>query len=130
MRHTFVFAVLALAVLALSVGAGFLWGDKRALDTLSIVQVTPNQMAEAMSADNFYGLWRERTLVAHGTVAGITQQGSETLIELTTDSVSKVYCDMSSTTTLAAGDSVRVVAEGERANRMPSGVLLTGCVVL
>ncbi len=126
-----IFIVLGIILLAIVGGVCFLWGDKHALDKLSIVEVTPDQMAQAMSTDDFFGLWRESTLIASGTVAGVTQQNGDTLIELKTDSVSKAYCDIGSTTTsFAAGDSIRILAEGEIANRIPSGVMLVGCKAL
>lgn len=129
--RTSLFAVLGIILLILAVAFGFFWGDKHALDNLSIVEVAPDQMVQAMSADNFYGLWRESTLIASGTVAGVTQQNGDTLIQLKTDSVSKAYCDIgTATTSLAAGDPIRILAEGERANRVPQGVVLVGCTVL
>ncbi|MBU6321621.1 MAG: hypothetical protein KGI78_02370 [Patescibacteria group bacterium] len=130
MRTPFL-VVLLCFLLALAGAVGFFWGDKHALDRLGVVDVTPDQMAQAMSADNFYGLWREDTLVASGMVAGVTKQGGDTLIQLETSSVSKVYCDIGTTSTsLAIGANIRVLAEGERANRIPQGVTLVGCTVL
>lgn len=118
-------------MLAIATAVGFFWGDKHALDNLSVVQVTPDQMVQAMAADDFYSNWRESTLVASGVVAGITQQNGDTLIQLKTNSVSKAYCDIgNATTSLATGDSIRVAAEGEIANRTPQGVMLIGCQVL
>ncbi len=130
MRTTFL-TVFGAILFATAVAIGFFWGDKHALDTLNIVQVTPDQMAQAMSTDDFYGLWRESTLIASGTVAGVSQKDGDTLIQLTTSSVSKAYCDIgSTTTTLVAGDPIRILAEGEIASRVPSGVMLLGCKVL
>jgi hypothetical protein len=129
--RTATFLVLGGIVLALAGGIGFIWGGKHALDTLSVAAVTPDQMVQAMSDDNFFGLWRERTLLVSGTVAGVTEQNGDTRIQLTTNSVSKAYCDIGgATTTLTAGDSIRVLAEGERASRIPEGALLAGCTVL
>ena len=122
---------LVIVLLALATGVGFFWGDKHALDKLTVVQVTPNQMVQAMGTDDFYGNWRESTLLVSGTVAGVTQQNGDTLIQFTTNSVSKAYCDIgSATTSLATGDPVRAIAEGEIANRIPEGVMLVGCKVL
>ncbi len=130
MRAT-LFTIVGIVLLALAVATGFFWGEKHALDKLSIVQVTPDQMVQAMSTDDFYGLWRESTLIASGTVAGVSQQDGDTLIQLTTSSVSKAYCDIgSATTSLAAGDPIRILAEGEIASRIPSGVMLLGCEIL
>jgi len=126
-----ILTVLGIVALVFVGGVSFLWGDKHALDTLDIVEVTPDQMVQAMGADDFFGLWRESTLVASGTVAGVSQQNGDTLIEIKTDSVSKAYCNIGSvTTSFAAGDSIRVLAEGEKANRISSGVVLIGCKVL
>ena len=129
--RTTLLTILGVILLVLAVAAGFFWGDKHALDTLSIVEVTPDQMIRAMSADDFYGFWRESTLIAAGTVAGVSQQNGDTLIQLTTSSMSKAYCDIgNATTSLAAGAPIRILAEGEKASRMPSGVMLLGCKVL
>ena len=130
MRTTLI-TIFWIALLVLAAVGGFFWGGKHALDKLSIVEVTPDQMVQAMGADNFYGLWRESVLIASGTVAGVSQQNGHTLIQLTTSSVSKAYCDIgNATTSLAAGDPIRILAEGEMASRIPSGVMLLGCKVL
>ena len=129
--RTTVYIALVVILLVIAGAVGFIWGDKHALDNLAVVQVTPDQMVHAMGTDDFFGLWRESTLLVSGTVAGVTQQNGDTLIQLTTSSVSKAYCDIgSATTALAAGDSVRAIAEGEIANRIPQGVMLVGCKVL
>ena len=130
MRTTLI-AISWIVLLAFAVAVGFFWGDRHALDRLSIVEVTPDQMVQAMGADDFYGLWRESTLIASGTVAGVSQQNGDTLIQLTTSSASKAYCDIgNATTSLVAGNPIRILAEGEVANRVPSGVMLLGCKVL
>ncbi len=122
--------MLGAVALVLVAGIFFLWGNKYALDTLRITQVTPDQMLQAMNADNFYGLWRESTLLVSGTVAGISQQNGDTLIQFTS-SISKAYCDIgSATTSLTVGDSIRALAEGEIAKRIPEGIMLVGCKVL
>ena len=129
--RTALLTISGIVLLALAVAVGFFWGNKHALDKLSIVEVTPDQMVQAMGADDFYGLWRESTLVASGTVAGVSKQNGDTLIQLTTSSVSKAYCDIgNATTSLAAGDPIQILAEGEVASRIPSGVMLLGCKVL
>lgn len=129
--RTTLFTITGIILLAFAVGIGFLWGNKHALDRLTIVQVTPDQVVQAMGNDDFFGLWRESTLVIPGTVAGITKQSGDTLIQLKANSVSKAYCDIgSATTSLIVGSPVRVIAEGEIANRIPEGVMLAGCWVL
>lgn len=124
--------VLGIAVLGGIFVVGSFWGDKHALDHLVITEVTPDEMVQAMSADNFYGLYRESTLLITGIVADVSRQNGETLVQLGTHSSSKAYCDIgTATTTLSAGDSIRALAEGEIANRLPQGgVMLVGCKVL
>lgn len=129
--RTSIYIALGIILLVIATAIGFFWGDKHALDNLVVVQVTPDQMVQAMGTDDFYGNWRESTLLIAGTVASVTQQNNDTLIQLTTDSVSKAYCDIgSATTSLVVGDPIRAIAEGEIANRIPEGVMLVGCQVL
>ena len=129
--RTALYIVLGIVLLALAAGIGFLSGNKQALNALSFESVTPDQMVQAMGDDNFFRLWREKTLIVSGTVADVSTQSGDTRIELTTNSVSKAYCDIgTATTSLKTGDAIRALAEGERAERIPEGVLLLGCTVL
>ena len=113
------------------VGFSFLHGENYALGGMSIASATPAEMAQAMGNDDFWGMWRERTLLVNGTVAGVLQQNGTTQIEFVTNSVLKAYCDLgSASTSIRAGDTIRIAAEGFTAQRLPSGVLLTNCVAL
>jgi hypothetical protein len=121
----------ALLLLILGGGAGFLLGGNHWLGKLSVATVTPDQIATAMSNDDFWGTYRENTLIVNGSVASVTQQSGDTQIELTTSTIFKVYCDIgSAATSVKSGDPIKILAEAFPAKRLPSGVLLTGCTIL
>ena len=127
----FIGAVLGLVLLIIVGGASFLFGSNHALGALSVTTATADQIAAAMSDDNFYGLYRERTLLVQGTVAAVTQQGPDTVIQLQTSALFKAYCDIgSASTSLQAGNTASILAEGFTAERLSDGVMLTKCVVL
>jgi len=49
----------------------FFFGDVYALGNLSVRQVTPDQLAQAMKADEFYSDFREVTLLVREPVASM-----------------------------------------------------------
>jgi hypothetical protein len=112
-------------------GGLFWWGSSRALQTLSITSVTPDQLADAMQKDAFYTLYREKTLVVQGTVASVRNEGNGTIITLKTSTSYQTLCNIGSApTTVKVGDTSTLLAEGATAIREPSAVLLVGCVAL
>jgi hypothetical protein len=127
-------ALIGIGVLLLLVivgGISYLWGGTHVLDKLTIARATPDQLAKAMSDDNFYGNWRESTLVVQGAVADVAQQNGDTVIHFKTSAIFQAYCDIGSATTSAkAGDTITVIAEGLQAERLTTGVELLGCQIV
>ena len=109
----------------------FFIGGNSALGKLNIASITADQAAQAMSDDDFYGLYRERTLIVTGVVESVASVNGDTRVTFQTNTLSKTYCDLGTgTTTAKPGDALRVLAEGFTAARLPSGVLLANCVQL
>ncbi len=79
-----------------------------------------------MHQDDFWGSYRENTLLVNGIVSSI----SGIRIELKTTESYKVTCVLSnSDEALKVGNSVRFATEAFTAERQPDGVLLRDCVV-
>ncbi len=117
-------------VLIGAVAASYLAGDGHALSLMAITRATPDQIATAMESDNFYGLYRERTLIVAGVVASVQTQGNDTIVEFQTkNSIYKARCSFDTPPAVQAGDALTVAAEGYTAERQPDGVLLTGCAI-
>ncbi len=133
MNKRFLVVCVAAVVLVIAVGGvSFLYGENHALNKLSVTTASAPQIASAMESDDFYGSYREKTIVVSGTVASVSTQNNDTRIELQTNSIAKAYCDIgTSSTSVKTGDAIRVLAEGFTAQRINSvDVLLTGCSVL
>lgn len=121
--------VLLVAVAGVSSISLFL-GGSYALEGLTVRHVTPDRLASAMQSDAFYSDYRENSLVVRGTVASATNAGHTVTLEFTTKGRFKALCQMHhGGPTIRAGDTITVVSEALTAQRRPSAVLLTGCVL-
>jgi hypothetical protein len=124
--------VIAVVCLVAGVGAlGFLVGGRHALDNLTVIAATPDELAAAMQNDRFYADYNERTLVVQGVVASLTGDATGAVLQFQTQGAFTTRCRFDQyPATVHQGDTIRVVAEGATAERLPSAVLLTGCSVL
>ena len=121
--------VLLVAVAGLSSISLFL-GGSYALEGLTVRHVTPDRLASAMQGDAFFSAYRENTLVVRGTVASATNAGRTVTLEFTTKGRFKALCQMHpGSPKIRAGDTITIVSEALTAQRRPSAVLLTGCVL-
>ncbi len=112
-------------------GAGlFFAGDKYAVDHLLVVRVTPAQLAQAMAGDYFYSNYRDRTLLLSGTVSAIDQPHGVPELIFKSAAGYQVRCTFDKSTSVPiVGSNITVVAEGARAERLSTGVLLRDCVI-
>lgn len=117
----------AAVVLLGLIGMTFLLGDRYGVEHVTITQVTPHLLAEAMKGDHFYSDYRENTLLVTGRVGDLTQ-GS---IGLVTDSTYSLDCAVNGAIPkVTVGSTVRFVAEAAGAVRDAHGVTLTNCMFL
>lgn len=129
-RRGLVVVVGALALLVGVGGAASLLGYRHALGGLGVVDATPDQLAEAMRADRFYSDYNQDAVVVSGVVASLDGAGSTTL-QFRTSGPFTTRCRLDrSPQGVRPGDRVTVVAQGATAERLPSAVLLTGCLVV
>lgn len=92
------------------------------------VQVTADEVARAMQADEFYSDYRGDLLEVTGKVKFVNQQGSSTQLELQTNLQTKVVCELANQTiTARPGDLVTVQTMSANVERAPSTVLLKEC---
>jgi hypothetical protein len=121
----------ALGVVA-GVGSGaFFLGERMALNSLSIVEATPDQLAAAMRNDHFYADYNEHTLLVHGLVASVASGGGGGELQFQTKGAFTTSCAFDQYPgTVHAGDTIVVVAEGATAERLTSGVRLKECQLL
>ena len=128
--HRFKYPLLGLIVAVVLVGSFFL-GSKYALDHLAIRQVTPTQIASAMKDDHFWRSYRENTLLVSGVVSSVVHGGKSTVISLDTDSSYGVECSFTDISRLpTVGQTIRVLAVAEAAERLKAGVGLNNCILL
>ena len=92
------------------------------------VSVSADQIALAMQEDRFFSDYRNAKLLVSGTVADVTSEDGETIIELATSIPTKVRCDLGpSTVAVQVGAPITVTSsDGER---IPDAILLRGCAL-
>lgn len=92
------------------------------------VPVSADQIALAMQEDHFFSDYRNATLVVSGTVASVTSENGDAIIELATSIPTKVRCDLGAgPVAVRVGEPVKVTSsDGER---VPDAVLLRDCAV-
>ncbi|HEY4963167.1 MAG TPA: hypothetical protein VIH90_00535 [Candidatus Saccharimonadales bacterium] len=118
---------VVVAVLILCAGF-YLLGNMRAVQKMSIVTVSPAQLADAMKGDYFYSNYRENTIIVSGQVGSISNVNGVRQITIKSPSSYQVYCDLAATApTPAKGTVVTLITEGASAIRQPGGVELVGC---
>ena len=128
-KSKFIKYSVVLIVIVLIVVTSFFLGWRIALSSLTIKTVTPTQAANAMKNDNFYSTFNENTLLIHGVISSVTNQNSDKIIGLTSDSSFKTLCDLGNiSSSLQKGDTVTVLAGGATAERQPAAVMLKHCI--
>ena len=95
----------------------------------TLIEMTPDQIAQAMQNDQFFADYNGMTLSIRGSVAGVSQKTSDWLIELKTSSATKVLCDVGKQApAVHAGDAITVQAFTKDAQRGDSSVILGSCL--
>jgi hypothetical protein len=111
-------------------GGAFLLGGAFAIGALRVAHASPDQLAEAMRADAFYSDFRSDAVIVHGTVGSLSTTGGSTTIIFQTAEDWHTECQTTDAMpTTHAGDTLTVVAVAANAERLTSGVLLTGCAI-
>jgi hypothetical protein len=130
MRKRWLWEALVAVVLAAATLLAFWLGQQRALSTLSVQQVSPDQAATAMVQDEFYSDYNEATLLIRGSVASVNVSGSTSTVVFATKPGTEARCQMNQPLpAVKTGTTVTVVTEGSQAQRLPSGgVLLGNCI--
>ena len=122
------------AVIGAIVGVGvisFLLGGRNAAASLSVRQVTPDQLAVAMKTDQFYADYRQATLLVRGSVAAVSQGAHGAVLEFRSNGAFKTLCQSDqNVSAIHEGDTLTAVTEGADAVRQPSAVMLSKCVLL
>lgn len=109
----------------------FFIGSKYALDHLTIRQVSPTQVANAMKDDHFWVSYREDTLVISGIVTSVTHSGNKTIVGLKTASSYGAQCSFANTdVVINVGQSIKVLSIANAAGRLKSGVQFNNCMTV
>ena len=98
----------------------------------SVVQVSADQVAQAMDDDRFYATYGKTTLLIQGTVAAIDPQPQHFVLTLATSGSTQVLCDLGNQSApIKAGDSVTVRSADPENDvaRQDSGVLIHNCTI-
>jgi hypothetical protein len=95
---------------------------------VSLVRLTPDQIAQAMQADQFYANYNGMTLSVQATVAGVSQQNGDWMMELKSTTTIKVLCDLGkAATSIQIGDAVTVQAFTKDVQRQGASIVLANC---
>ncbi len=130
-RRIAILIAIGLAALVGLMAVAVYVGDSYALQSLTVQQATPNELAAAMRGDHFYSDYRENTLLIRGAVASVSQSAGATTVEFVTHDAYTLECEMSTLQkSVHRGDVITVITEAYRASRLPSGVSLAGCVIV
>ena len=125
-------AVAVAVGLTLCIGgvAGWAVGDLRAQQGMSVVTVSPDQLAAAMRVDEFFSRYDGSTLLVRGSVATVSAEGGGTVVGFAVPRGGRVSCALrAGAGSPRAGDSITVATVGARAQRQgDQGVLLEDCV--
>ena len=96
----------------------------------TIAHVTADEIARAMQEDRFYSDYRGLILSVQGTVASISQQGNQWLVQLKTTTSAEAFCELGDQApSLHVGDAVTVQAAARDAQRDGSSVILKNCLI-
>lgn len=130
MKHKKIVMILAAATAFLLVaGISYLLGDAHAVQHMSIKHISAGQAATAMKQDDFYGKYRQNTLIVKGYVQTVKQSGRTYTAVFKTDSSFGASCALgTSAQGVRGGQYATLMTEGGPAQRQPNGVLLVGCV--
>lgn len=106
----------AAIVLGLMAACSTMRGTPIPTPTPATVQVTAQEIAQAMQDDSFFSTYGSDILQVRGTVQGVTQDGGGTVVTLSTGIVTVVCCHLDGAApSLAAGENVTVESgEGQR----------------
>jgi len=122
----------ALVLLIGLAGCGLLREPLATPRPTSVVQVSADQVAQAMTDDRFYATYGQTTLLIQGTVAAIDRQPGHFIVALTTSGPTQVFCDLGNkTAAVKAGDSitVRSAAPEHDVARQAADVLIHNCAL-
>ena len=98
--------------------------------TPTIVQVTADEIAQAMYEDHFFSDYGQNTLRVHGVLASLYWQDNIHIAALSTSIQTTVLCDLgTASTTVRPGNTITVTAPAADAQRASFAVMLRNCKV-
>jgi hypothetical protein len=98
----------------------------------TVVQVTADQVAQAMDEDRFYATYGQTTLLIQGAVAAVDQQPDHFIVTLATSGPTQVLCDLGTTTpAIKVGETVTVRSANPEQDvaRQDAAVLIHNCTL-
>jgi len=91
------------------------------------VQLTANEVAQAMQDDRFFSDYGSSILLVRGEISSVEQQGTFTVVALRTGSPEEVACEIAAGATAPMGQMVTVRARSADAQRAGPTVVLHNC---
>lgn len=129
LRSRYIKIVLACFFLVLIGFGSYFLGDKYAIEHLSIIRVSPEQLSQAMKSDHFYSSYRENTLLVSGQVLKVGPINGPFEIVFAGSNSFPVSCQFAKGTAVPiVGSQISIISEAARAVRLPAGVQLKNCV--
>lgn len=130
-KNKYLFALSIVIILFIIASTSFFLGWRDTLNNLSIKIVTSTEAANAMKNDNFYSSYNENVLIIHSKVAAIRNNGNNTVVQLSNNSLFQTFCETSSNVaSLKIGQNITITAIGATAHRNKKAVTLIGCYIL
>jgi len=125
-----ILAILGIIILVIICAGFYLLGNIHAVQSMSIKRVTPDQIASAMKADNFYSNYRQSTLIVKGQVFSVSKVNNSVQVTFKTATSYGAFCDLASGTKAPIpGNTITVISNGGPAKRQTNGVLLVDCMI-
>ena len=132
MKTTLRPGLLAALALLLLAACGIFREPQATLRPTTVVQVTADDVAQAMDEDRFYSTYGQTTLLVRGTVAALDPQPNHFTVTLATGVRTKVLCDLGSQTpSVHVGDviTVRSADPENDVQRQDAAVLIKNCTL-
>ena len=98
--------------------------------TPAVVQVTADEIAQAMQEDHFFSDYGQNTLLVRGVLASLYWQDNIHIAALSTSIQTSVLCDLGTASPMVhPGNTITVTAPAADAQRASFAVMLRNCRV-
>lgn len=125
--------IICVIIIVLTAKVAYSIGQHTA--SLTVREVTPKDLAEAMQGDSFYGKYPNTMLLVTGTIKNITQNNGHSVVQFETTTKTNVlpsiFCDMGNNLSIHPGETIKVLTVAYYAKRQHTAdVALQNCYLI